>query len=257
MSVLSEIFTPSFFMILAIVFILMALLVIYIENKWREQNHKIASMLSLVSSLAEEINVLRFNFITYANKNASETQVTSSLDNNEPVESHLIPVSDDEEDEEEEEEDDDYEDDEDDNKTSIIKLNISDDDNEDEDEDEDNVNDVIDIGQGNDIKILKVNMENFENEEMEDEENDLADFDAESISDLETLDSASEEKSKTVDLKSISISHLEETKQNEPAIDYKKLPLPKLKSIVSEKGLISDASKLKKNELLALLGVVV
>ena len=52
MAVLSELFNPYFFMFLGIL-ILIALLVIYYESKIREQNHKIASMLSLVSSLAE------------------------------------------------------------------------------------------------------------------------------------------------------------------------------------------------------------
>jgi hypothetical protein len=53
-----------------------------------------------------------------------------------------------------------------------------------------------------------------------------------------------------LDLKTISI-HLEETQHD--SLDYKKLPLPKLRNIVAEKGLTSDASKLKKNELLKLL----
>ena len=47
--------------------------------------------------------------------------------------------------------------------------------------------------------------------------------------------------------------NLEETKSE--SMDYKKMALPKLRSVVTEKGLISDASKLKKNELLNLLGV--
>ena len=41
---------------------------------------------------------------------------------------------------------------------------------------------------------------------------------------------------------------------NEP-VDYKKLSLQKLKSIVTEKGLAIDTSKLKKLELLKLLGI--
>jgi predicted nuclease with TOPRIM domain len=53
------------------------------------------------------------------------------------------------------------------------------------------------------------------------------------------------------DLKTISIN-LEESHPD--SLDYKKLSLPKLRNIVSEKGLASDASKLKKNELLKLLG---
>ena len=52
------------------------------------------------------------------------------------------------------------------------------------------------------------------------------------------------------DLKSIH-ANLEET--NTDHSDYKKLSLPKLRSIVTEKGLAQDASKLKKNELIKLL----
>ena len=58
---------------------------------------------------------------------------------------------------------------------------------------------------------------------------------------------------KSMDLKSINIT-LEETKPEQP-LDYRKMALPKLRSIVAEKGLSSDSSKLKKNELLKLLGV--
>jgi hypothetical protein len=54
-------------------------------------------------------------------------------------------------------------------------------------------------------------------------------------------------------LKTININDSEETKSFE-VIDYKKMQLAKLKSIVTEKGLVTDASKLKKNELLHLLG---
>ena len=59
------------------------------------------------------------------------------------------------------------------------------------------------------------------------------------------------------DLKSINISNLEEQvekkNKNIEVIDYKKLSLNKLKSIVLEKGLVTDSSKLKKHELLKLL----
>ena len=55
------------------------------------------------------------------------------------------------------------------------------------------------------------------------------------------------------ELKTISIN-LEEPVEK---IDYKKLQLPKLKSIIVEKGLATstEASKLKKGELLKLLGI--
>ena len=56
MASLADLFNPSFFIILGIVALLIALMVVYFESKMREQNHKIASMLSLVSTLAEDMN---------------------------------------------------------------------------------------------------------------------------------------------------------------------------------------------------------
>ena len=74
-----------------------------------------------------------------------------------------------------------------------------------------------------------------------------------SDNDLEETPIAPISKIDTSELKTISIN-LEEPVEK---IDYKKLQLPKLKSIVVEKGLAtsSDASKLKKAELLKLLGI--
>ena len=57
------------------------------------------------------------------------------------------------------------------------------------------------------------------------------------------------------ELKTIAINLGEEQQNHEENIDYKKLQLAKLRSIVVEKGLTnnSEASKLKKPELLKLL----
>ena len=270
MSGLSEIFTPAFFIILAIVFLLIAMLVVYIENKWKEQNHKIASMLSLVSSLAEEINVLRFNFITYANgvkNDGTNTKIVSPLQNEER-ENHLIYVSDDEEDLEDEEDldddsgeelDDDSEEELDDEEDTIMKLTISENDEEEEKQE------VIEIGTHANIKVLKVNIDSYQEEKkellgedlLEEElgEEDLAEFDLED-SVLETQEIPTTT-TNHLDLKSIDLtSSLEEMNSTEETnIDYKKLSLSKLKAIVSEKELISDPSKLNKNKLLKLLGV--
>ena len=56
MASLIDLFNPSFLMFLGILVLVVALLVVYFESKFRDQNHKISSMLSLVSSLAEEVN---------------------------------------------------------------------------------------------------------------------------------------------------------------------------------------------------------
>lgn len=271
-----DLFNPTFFIFLAVLLLVTALLVVYFEGKMREQNHKIASMLSLVSSLAEELNGLRlvlmvgggtgggsfdpnlnsFNSNTHSNfnseKNINSMVIPNFLNNSN---NGLIEVSDNEEDtdlEEEEEDDDDdddledededNEDDDDDLKTTIFNLNIHDEEEEEEPE-------IIEIGSENDIKVLKINDLNTEN--------DLEEQDMNSVSDLETLESASEEKKNknSLDLKSISFS-LEENdlKTDSQSKDIKKASLQTLRLLVIEKKLMSDPSKLKKHELLKILG---
>ena len=117
------------------------------------------------------------------------------------------------------------------------------------------------------MKVLKLNISKAADEDEEYEENenldDLEDLDdslsetsnletTEFVEDqpelMENLEDLNEGPISASDLKTININ-LEESH-----LDYKKLPLPKLRSIVAEKGLSADASKLKKNELLKLLG---
>ncbi len=57
----------STFLFLGILVIVFSLLIIYFESKIREQNHKISSMLSLVSAITEELNINSFNFGTSSN----------------------------------------------------------------------------------------------------------------------------------------------------------------------------------------------
>ena len=62
MASLADLFNPTFLIILGILLLVAALLVIYVESKMRDQNHKIASMLSLVSTLAEDMNGIKMGF---------------------------------------------------------------------------------------------------------------------------------------------------------------------------------------------------
>jgi len=233
-------------------------------------------MLSLVSSLAEEVNSLRFSMKNGvastgaagggggAGRNVIQTQTQSS------TREDKLTVSDDEEDDEGDDEDDDEDDDEvdelsesdsedDESERENDKLYNTDAESLDDEEVEPLNISTIDIST---IKILRLNMadtlenldepQSFDLDNPEDLEEDLEDL---SIDD--ELDSSSVESDKGApinlsDLKSINISSLEDL-QPQPAIDYKKLSVPKLKSIVQEKGLAEDASKLKKQELLDLL----
>ena len=263
---LTDLFNPTFLMFLGILVLVVALLVVYFETKFREQNHKISSMLSLVSALAEEVNGSKMIIHQLTMNRQPQSQQFFQQPNLEKrivQNDNLILVSDDEDESDEEEND---SDDEEDDSNSDAASEISIDENEVE-SDYDSDNSVIEIGESNDVKVLKLNINNDKDNSDSDDELSEASLDnlddLDDLDDLEDLDDSStssvsikEEKNdniKSMDLKSINIT-LEETKPEQP-LDYKKMALPKLRSIVSEKGLSSDSSKLKKNELLKLLGV--
>jgi hypothetical protein len=272
---LTDLFNPTFFMFLGILLLVVALLVVYFENKMRDQNHKIASMLSLVSTLAEDMNGVKLGMNHLARTTFQapldplNTAFISSDDNK------LITVSDDENDSDFDDEDASLESDEEDANSvaeSVSTFEINDNDNgETSDEGESSEDD--DLSSHNDVKVLKLNISRGDEDE-EYEENENLD-DLEELDDQEDLDDTLSERSNLEiteyveepselmenlenlnEVPTISASDLKTININleEQSIDYKKLPLTKLRSIVAEKSLSSDASKLKKNELLKLLG---
>jgi len=253
---ISDIFTPSFLMCLGTCLLLIGLLGMYLMQKLSEQNHKITSMFELVSTMAEEMNVIRANVMVNQFKPQLNTMPSVG---GQSANQELLPVSDDDEDDDEDDDDDDDE---------------NEDDDEDEDEDDDEDEDP------EEIKIKSINFDNVEgstfnlvneienleetqiledDDDDDDDEDENDEEDDESVASIEELkkyvdlDFEKVSNEPTINLKSINISDLEEHKSFE-VIDYKKLSLPKLKSLVLEKGVVSDASKLKKNELLKLLG---
>ena len=261
MASLTDLFNPTFLMFLGILVLVVALLVVYFETKFREQNHKISSMLSLVSSLAEEVNGSKM-FIhqltmnhQQQNQQFFQQQQPANLEKRVFQNDNLILVSDDEEDSE----------------ADASEASNSDSDaasevSIDESVDDDSDNSVIQLGEhNNDVKVLKLNI-SANKDDSSASGDDLSVDDLDEMDDLEGLEdlddsstssvSIKEEKNdniKSMDLKSINIT-LEETKPEQP-LDYRKMALPKLRNIVAEKGLSSDSSKLKKNELLKLLVV--
>jgi hypothetical protein len=282
-------------MFLGILLLVVALVVVYFESKMRDQNHKIASMLSLVSTLAEDMNGVKMglNQVAMHQMGGQQMGQMNQIDQmggqqmggqqmgqmnqmgiqSPPLENsnkslylqeanNLIAVSDD---------DDSEEDDEsvmDDSGSDIDAASLSDEDSDDESSDEDEQL----------VKVLRLNIPApGNNEDMgfngAEELGDLDDLMDEALSvssddsseyqlDIPASDfiSAEEIKDKThlnisaSDLKTINIS-LEEGGEEHgvESVDYKKLPLPKLRNIVTEKGLAADAAKMKKNELLKLL----
>ena len=310
MGSLADLFNPSFLMFLGILVLVIALLVVYFESKMRDQNHKIASMLSLVSTLAEDMNGMKIglNQIALSTINGGGNNLTTnnsfhgqnlgSMQHlNDEKNLDLIEVSDDEEDEEDEEDE-----------TSENGDEDEATENEDNDEDEDfeelenideiNESDTESIDNDNkhlrdeNIKIIKINISQQESDSEEnvfdlDNTDDLADLDCDfeptddipEISEQYTeeilslkYDNIKEDETKqdnsledkiipsanlsknTNELKTISINLGDE--HNSEHIDFKKLQLPKLRSIAIEKGLTTttEAQKLKKPDLLKLLG---
>ena len=271
---LTDLFNQTFFMFLGILVLVVALLVVYFESKFRDQNHKISSMLSLVSSLAEEVNGTKM-IIHQLTMNPQMQQHIPFFQNKESTlerkivqsNNNLIPVSDDEDSDDESEvyidsddEDDaasevsiDEDSDEEPNKDiKVFRLNISEDLNQiDEDSKSLSENSVAESLDG--ASLDGASLDGASLEDLDDLENldDLDDTSSTSSDSIQTTDVKKIDN--FMDLKSINIT-LEETKTDK-SVDYKKMALPKLRSVVSEKGLSSDSSKLKKNELLKLLGV--
>jgi hypothetical protein len=211
-----------------------------------EQDHKISSMLGLISTMAEELQFFRSKLSRPVN-NVSPTDIAQfSPQFLGGKHEALIEVSDDdyEEEEEDEEEDEDDESDE----------SYTDDDETDDGDDEEE--------KTGDIKILNLSLANSDIDYIENIE-DIKD-DNNGIINIDNNDNDNDNEVKTIHLEetqinddmgflknitSIDMSDLEEIKN-----DYKKLPLNKLREVVVTKGLTTDASKLKKNDILKLLG---
>ena len=325
MTSFSDIFNTSFLILLGILVLAISLLFIYYESKMREQNHKINSMLSLVSSLAEETNNLKNSLgIFLMNGGNNIGNFNSNLETTNPfqinkseilMENNLITVSDDDN----ESNNSDSDSDSDDSNNSDI------DDNNSESSDDISVKDIIqDVKNNfieindslNDIKILKLNLNENINDNS-DTDDDAVDIDMDNLNDdddddivsiggisvdseieqnatdailslhnivdnnniiitlhnftqeqhidneheIEILDTDEKKENNEFinfnndNFKSININEGNLEDKTNDTLDYKKLSLTKLRTIVSEKGLISDSSKLKKNELLKLLGI--
>ena len=89
MSSFADLLNPTFLIFLGIILLVTAILFLYFENKLREQNHKIASMLSLVSSLAEELNGVKLGL----NNLLSITMIGAGHDNHFSNQSNFQPFN--------------------------------------------------------------------------------------------------------------------------------------------------------------------
>ena len=276
---ISDILSTSFLFSIAIIIILIGGVFAYVSYRMGEQDHKLNSMIGLVSTMAEEsqffrskLNMLQQKLSTKDLPVVDQVQYASQMMVG--GQDELINVSDDEEDDsddDESDESDDLEDDESEDLEDDESDDLEDDDLEDDDlEDKD-----LEEGRGEHIKRLNLTSAIDESpvkisyEEIDEDNNsfketnnlvfdDIADFEATlEEADIQLL--AEDTKDDDNFLKNVSITgldngilSLEEIVSNKN--DYKKMSLNKLREVVVSKGVTSDASKLKKNEILKLLG---
>lgn len=245
----NELLSSSFLFSIAIIIILIGGVFAYVSYRMSEQDHKITSMLGLISTMAEELQFFRSNLIQpdLTNPNLesndqpqTQTQTRIILDPNNLVAGQpiLIPVSDDEDNGDDESDDEDNGDD-----------DESDDDESDDDESEDLDED------NDDFEDVDEKLNEDLNEDLDEKCNIKSIHLEEPIDlnlDLELLLDPEPDELLVQDLQSISISDLEETDKKP---DYRKWSLTKLKEVIVEKSIVTDASKLKKNDILKLLGV--
>lgn len=263
----SEIFSTSFLVSIAVCLILVGSLFAYFNYRFSEQNHKMQSMLGLVSTMAEEMQYFRSKL---TNKSVEQNDTDNEANSNTNVQiipnflggnNELIEVSDSEEGDDEDDDDDDDDDDLNDDEDDEDDLNENDDEDDDEDdlndelselddlEEDDNTNKKvinIDLGTNNNDFVIEsedINLDDNDNDK--NVKNINIDFTIENDNDDLNLENME------MSLKSISIDESVSSKGKE---DYKKMSLNKLRDVVCAKGLVVDASKLKKNELLKLLG---
>ena len=250
---LSDIFSIPFLICLAICILLIGCSSIYFYQRILQQDHKISSMVSLISSLTEEDPSKPVSGVSI---NGGATPATTPSNN---ITIDIKP----------------------DIKQHINRIQVSDDDE----------SDSVCSSDGSDSEYSTTSSENNEILSEIEELNDILDLDGEDSNissnnleescvieeqeDLEQAQEKSQEKSQeqeaiTDDIDTtIKSIHLEEhtdfsifksinvvdivTSEPDDATNYKRMSLPKLREIAQSQG-HGDTSKLKKQELLKLLG---
>jgi hypothetical protein len=250
---LTDLLNPTFFLLLGILLLCSAVTFVYFESKMREQNHKINSMLSLISTLAEDMNGVKMglNHLAMAKFNPTNEgeeqpleQFTHTVELNGGAQ--LIEVSDDDSDDES--------DDSDDESDGVEEDGDSDDENDDDDDD-DNI----------EIKVLKIDtlsavfdIDDHIKTDLNDQVVELNDSEMVAHETISADALIPSEETMVADEPSLEIKYMNLTDKTSstdgPSKNYKKMTLAELKTTALNQGLISgDESKLKKQEILDLL----
>ena len=275
---LSDIFSIPFLICLSISILLIGCSSIFFYQKISQQDHKIASMIGLLSTMAEETSQIH-EFHSKNQMGGGYQQPTANIENKTDI--RLIHVSDDEND------------DDDDSNVSHTSNEEEDDEEEDEDEDEEEDDDEEEEEEEEEVtnfgsKTILINLipgildtstqitENmedlsqldYENSSSDEAEDECTEFnldienqyietpnDNQSIlfsTDLEKMNTVNIDSSS---LKTINLSMFDDVTGDDfvDDVDYSKMNVTKLRKIMIKKG-IPDTDKLKKSDILKMLG---
>jgi hypothetical protein len=271
----NDLLSTSFLFSVAIIIILIGGIFAYVSYRMSEQDHKITSMVGLISTMAEELQFFRSKLSQGPIQDQSQEQQQQQgglqrqselnqihtipiLDPNNLVTgaTNLISVSDDESEESGSESDESESESESEESGSESEESSSDDDFE--------LDEVVDLEERMQIQESVQTQES-----MQISTNNIDDFNHSDATNIKSIhleepielnafshglehDHDHEiEDLLASDLKTISITDLEDTNKK---TDYKKMSITKLREEVIKNGIVIDASKLKKGELLKLLG---
>ena len=213
-----ELTSPAILLCLGMIVVVAALLVVYFESRLREQNHRLKTMLSLITTLAEDTNSIKHK------------QVKSFYNNEISLDDERIEVSDGED--EDEDEDD----------SEIVDLDDLEDEADSEADSEDDSEAESEAGS-------KIDMESeAEEDESEIECEEVVNSDEEDEPNIKVLKLNAPIDGVLSDNVEDQMTSSDQTEE----VDYKQMPVAKLRQIATEKG-IENATKLKKNDLLKIL----
>jgi hypothetical protein len=266
---LSELFSTTYLFSIAIIIILIGGIFAYVSYRMSEQDHKLTTMVNLVSMLAQDLQSVK-NKVHLLEAEHPENEEKQDLLYPSQLMSmnggELIDVSDEDDDEDDEEDEDDEDDEEEDEEDEVEDEEDEEDEVEDEDDEiedeEDNAlkeihiekdsNIDIDLGEQILLEEDKHNIKTITLTEHLDIDILANNEQIEDLSFLKNIEMGDDLHSATDKVDNDTTEDYD--KANNEKIDYKKMSLNKLREIVTEKGLVADASKLKKHDMLKLLG---
>jgi len=239
-----ELFSTSNLFSIAII-VLVGCVFAYFNYKLAEQNHKLNSMLGLISTVAEETQFCRSK-LNVLHTGPLNDELVKNIDLSGGNTISLIDVSDDEGEYEEDEDEDESE--------SEDGEDDEDDESEGDDDDDDSDLEVQEANENN-----KINIDLMEHElKLEELQESVKMIHLEEPIDIPGSNGAEEEINlgeinESEFLKNVIINEAGDNDDASHKTDYRRMSLTKLRDIAISKGLVSDASKLKKQDIIKMI----